>query len=676
VCSLANPREVFDVTSQRKRLFVISLICVLGSPLAIQAQPKKKLSLAELAALEWKLEQAAKALTQNPKVEARKKAIDELLSTKDVRAIKPMAMALKEDPNAGVRLKAAEGLGTFKSPETLGLLKLASTADPDPKLREAAAALVKKFPRRMKTAALPLKARPFDPPRGRLTAKKINGVLSAPSGDARLWAVRQCGKLKFKGRVKRLEYHLQHDPSGRVRVESARLLVKIQKKKALPALIKVVADGDPAVRFELARIMAKFDDSGALKVLQQMAAADTNETVRAEAKDLLEPVTKIGKRLLKDRIKMLSSPNPTMRIQALNSLKGFTHWRAMLPMSCALINDKSMPVRATAIKILPDMHDYSVLTALRVSAMLEQDKKLKGTVRRTVIALFKKGKGLVRQLSHKDPNGRARAARALAQGGYDEGALIKALKDKSAKVRLAAALGLRNSVSSKAINALKMAGADSNRRVRRVVDKFFKGQKSIAGWRKFFKSPHKVITWTVDKNAWNRRMAAHALGVMGAEQGEHSLVMLLKNDKDINVRLAAVWALVLMGTEKAENAIKKAAGADKNEKVRIAARKYTVISDGKVKAEDMVAQLQDDKASVREDAADALSLQASSKVLYPLVRGALCDSNARSREAAMRGLARIGNKLAKHVLRMAMIRDLDPNVRRSAKFMLILAGGK
>ena len=652
------------------------MVCLLAAPLVSQAQPKKKLSLAELAALEWKLEQAAKALTSNPKAEARKKAIDELLSTKDPRGIKPMAMALKEDPDASVRLKAAEGLGTFKSPETLGLLKLASTADPDPKLRAAAAELVKKFPRRMKTAALPLKARPFDAPRGKLTAKKINQVLAAPSGDARLWGVRQCGKLKFKGRVKRLEYHLQQDPSGRVRVQSARLLVKIKKKKALPALIKVVADGDPAVRFELARILAKFDDSGALKVLQQMASSDANETVRAESKDLLEPVTVIGKRLLKDRIKMLSSANPTLRIAALNSLKGFTHWRAMLPMSCALINDKSMPVRATAIKILPDMHDYSVLTALRVSAMLEQDKKLKATVRRTVVALFKKGKGLVKQLSHKDANVRALAARALGQGGYDEDALIKALKDKSNKVRLAAVLGLRNSVSAKAVNALKMAGADSDRRVRGVVDRFFKKQKSVAGWRKFFKSPHKVITWTVDKNAWNRRMAAHALGIMGAEQGEHSLVMLLKNDKDVDVRLASAWALVLMGTEKAEKAIKKAAGSDKSEKVRIAARKYTVISDGKVKAEDMVAQLQDDKASVREDAADALSLQASGKVAYPLVRSTLCDSNAAARAAAMRGLARIGSKLARKVLRMAMVRDLDPNVRRTAKFMLILAGGK
>ena len=651
---------------------------MLALPLASQAQRKKKLSLAELAALEWKLEQAAKALTGNPKTEDRKKAIDELLSTRDPRAIRPMAMALKEDPDASVRLKAAEGLGTFKSPETLGLLKLASTADPNSKLRAAAAELVKKFPRRMKTAALPLKARPFDPPKGKLTAKKINVVLASPSGDARLWGVRQCGKLKFKGRVKRLEYHLQQDPSGRVRVQAARLLVKINKKKALPALINVVTDGDPAVRFELARILAKFDDSGALKVLQQLAATDTNETVRAESRDLLEPVTVIGKRLLKDRIKLLSSENPAVRIQALDSLKGFTHWRAMLPMSCALINDKSMPVRATAIKILPDMHDYSVLTALRVSAMLEQDKKLKATVRKTVVALFKKAKGLVKQLKHKDPNVRARAARALGQGGYPfgEDALIAALKDKSKKVRLAAVEGLRNSVSTKASDALKMAGADSDRRVRRVVDRFFKKQKSVAGWRKFFKSPHKVITWTVDKNAWNRRMAAHALGVMGAEQGEHSLVMLLKNDKDVGVRLAAVWALVLMGTEKAEKAIKKAAGADKSEKVRIAARKYTVISDGKVKAEDMVAQLQDDKASVREDAADALSLQASSKVLYPLIRSALCDSNARARAAAMRGLARIGNKVARKVLRMAMVRDLDPSVRRMAKFMLILGGGK
>ena len=660
------------MTSQRKTLIVITLAALVALPSAATAQRKKKLTLAELAALEWKLEQSTKALTTNPGVDARKKAIEELLSTKDPRAVKPMAMALKEDPDPGVRLKATEGLGTIKSPETLGLLRLASTADPDPGVRAAAAALVKKFPRRMKTAALPLKARPFDAPAGKLSSKLIKKVLAAPSGDARLWAVRQIGKLKFKGRVKLLETHLKQDPSGRVRVEAARLLVKIRKKKSLPALIGVVADGDPAVRFELARLLSEFDDAGALSVLEKLAAADENETVKAEAKDLLEPSTRVGKRLLKNRIQMLTSENPATRIQAINSLIGFTHWRAMVPMSCALLNDKSVHVRTAAIKILPDMHDTSVLTALRVAAVLEPDAKLKKNVRKAIVALAKKVGGLIKQLSSKKVPERVRAARALGQGAYPQGLdpLIRALKDKSPKVRLAAVKGLRNFVSEKADNALKIAGADSDRRVRRFVDRFFKKRSRMGGWHKFYKNAHRVITWTVDKNAQKRLDAAYTLGVSGSEAGEHSLALLLKNDKVVDVRLAAAWALVLMGSEKAEAALKHAAEKDKSEKVRLTARKYLIIT--KVSREDLIVQLQDEKASARQDAAEALSLMANSKVMNPLIRTTLCDSNPRARAAALRGLTRIGKPLARTVIRVAMMRDLNDRVRRTAMIMHIL----
>lgn len=657
-------------------VFSLAALVFALAPSAGNAQRKKKLSLAELAALEWKLEQATKALTRNPSVKARTKAIEELVTLKDPRGVKPLAMALKEDPDPAVRLKAAEGLGSFKSPESLGLLRLASTADPDEGVRNAAVELAKKFPRRMKVAALPLKARSFDAPRGKLTSKVLRRVLASPSGDARLWAVRKTGTLKFKGRVKLLEHHLQKDPSGRVRVASALLLAQLRQKKSLPALIKIVDDGDPAVRFELARILADFDDAGALSVLEKMAAADANATVKAEARDLLEPSTPVGKRLLRNRIKMLTSANPVIRIEALNSLTGFTHWRSMVPMSCALLNDKSLPVRITAAKILPNMHDTSVLTALRVAAVVEQDKKLKGNVRRAIMILAKKVGGIIKQLSDKRPQVRAKAARALGQGAYPQGLdpLIKALKDKDPKVRLAAAKGLRNFVSDKALNALKIAGTDADRRVRKVVDRFFKRQKRVAGWRKFYKDAHRVVTWTVDKNAWKRATSAYALGVKGAEQGEHSLVLLLLNDPKEKVQLAAAWSLVLMGSEKAEQALKKAAEKSKSEKVRLTARKYLIIQ--KVSRDDLMTQLQDEKASVRQDAAEALSLMANRKVVHALVRTTLCDSESGARAAALRGLARIRTPLARTVIRVAMTRDLDPNVRRIAMVMHILAGGK
>lgn len=653
----------------------LALLLAFAAQSAALAQKKKKLSLAELAALEWKLEQSTKALTTNPAPKARQKAVNELKDLQDPRGVKPLALALKEDPSPAVRKTAAEALAAFKSPEALALLGLASTADPDEAVRETSTLLLKSFPRRMKAASLVLKPHRFKAP-NKVTPKAIKKILTSPSGDARLWAIKQIKKNKFKGRKELLKKHLKKDPSGRVRIMAATLLAAIGKKSSLMTLITAISDGDPAVRFELARLIADFNDAGALSVIQKLAQEDKNETVRAEAKDLLEPSTPVGQRLLKDRIKKLSSQNPADRIEALNSLAGFTHWRAMVPMSCALLNDKSALVRTAAIKILPNMHDTSVLTALRVAALIEPDKKLLKDVRKQLVGMRKKVAGLIKQLKSDDAQQRVRAARALGQAAYPPGLspLIKALKDKSPRVRLVAAQGLRNYASEKAKDALKVAGADKSSKVRDLVDHYFKGQHRLSKWRGFYKDPKRIVTWTIEPDPIKRADAAIALGVSGADGTDGAMTNLLMKDKDEKVQLAAAWALVLMGTERAENALKMAAEKSKSEKVRLTARRYLVIN--KVSREDLLQQMMDEDASVRKDAAEALSLMANTKVLPHLIRTTLCDAEAGVRNSALRGLARIGNPLGRTVIKVTMTRDPDKQVRRTAMVMHILAGGK
>lgn len=656
------------------------ILSIVGAALLVVAAAPaqaKKLSLAELAALEWKLEQGSKTLTTNPDVAARKKALDDLASIKDPRTAKPLALALKEDPDASVRLKAAEALAELKSPEAKGLLTMTSTSDPAANVRARATELLKKFPRRMTVAALPTKGRRFRSPRGKLTGKLLRKILTSPSGDARLWAVRKIGRVKFKGRAPLLETHLFNDPSARVRAEAARWLRKIRRKRALPTLIKAVGDGNPLVRFEVARLIAEFDDSGALKVLQSVAQNDTNKDVKAEARELLEPKTKAGKRLLAMRIKKLRSPNPGDRVTAINELAGFTHWRAMLPMACALLSDKSAPVRTTAAKVLTDMHDSSILTALRVSAVTEPDKKIKRLVRKQVGALRRKVDNLIKQLTRsKDPAERALAARFIGQAAYPPGLkpLIKATKDKSPKVRLAVAEALQNYTTTAAIDALKVIGTDKDARVRKEVDTYFKKQRRLHKYRSFFKDSNRVVMKTSDKDPKWRADASIALGISGAETAVGTLAQLLLHDKNVTVRLAAAWSLVLMASERGELALKKAGEKDKSEKVRLTARKFLVID--KVSLEDLIKQLRDESAQVRQDAAEALSLRPKKVTLNPMIRAAMCDAEPAVRSAAMRGLARIGNPMARTAIKVAMTRDPSKRVRRVAYMMYILAGGK
>jgi len=667
---------VICVPFDGKRWIVVGLVG--GLLLAASAASAQKKSLAELAALEWKLEQGGNTLTKNPDVAARMKAVQDLASIKDPRAAKPLATALREDPDAGVRHKAAEALAALKTPEGKGLLTVASTSDPDEKVRQIAKQLLAKFPKRMMVATLPIKAKKFRLRKGvKVTAKLLSSILKKPSGDARLWAIRAMKNAsQIKGRQKVLERHLFSDPSARVRAESAALLAAIGKRKVLPVLIRAIGDGNPLVRFEVARLIASYDDPGALSVVHKIATSDQNDKVKAEARDLLEPTTAVGKRLLKQRIKRLSSANPGDRITALNELSTVSHWRAMRPMSCVLLNDQNAAVRTAAAKVLTNMHDSSILTALRVAAVLEPDRKVKQLVRKLVTGMRRQVGKLVKQLKSKDPSERVVAARFIGQAAYPPGLkpLTDAVKDKEARVRLAAVQGLTNYTDPKAADALKLAGGDPDPRVRKVVDKFFKKQTRLKKYRAFFRDSNRVVMKTSDRDVRWRRDAALALGISGAATAVGTLAQLALHDKDDEVRLAAAWSLVLMASERAELALKKVGEKDKSEKVRLAARKYLVID--KISLEDLVRQLGNEDAAMRRDAAEALSLRPRSKTLYPMVKAGVCDPEPSVRAAALRGLARIGNPLARIAIKVALDRDPSKAVRRTAYMMYILAGGK
>ena len=59
-----------------------------------------------------------------------------------------------------------------------------------------------------------------------------------------------------------------------------------------------------------------------------------------------------------------------------------------------------------------------------------------------------------------------------------------------------------------------------------------------------------------------------------------------------------------------------------------------------------------------------------------LVRAALCDPDPRVRSVSLRGLVRVGNPIARGVIRVSLSREPEARVRRTAMVMHILAGGK
>jgi HEAT repeat protein len=658
-------------------LLTITTMLLVAQPFATAKRTgKKKLTLEQLAALEWKLEQADTAIRSNPKAAERKKALDDLATVDDPRAIKSLAVAIREDPDPTIRKRAAELLPPLKTPEAKGLLTLASQADPDAGVRELAKQGLKKFSKRTGLARVVIKPLADTPPTGKPTSAVFEQTLALPSADARLWAVDSLTTLQLPNRIEILAKQLQQDPSARVRIRAVEVIAQLAGPQALPALIKVARDGDPTVRYAVAKAVAQFDDGGALLVLQQLASSDENKEVRETVRDLLEPNTPVGQRLFRERLAKLRAANPVLRVQALDELSKFTDWRAMVPMSCALLNDKTLVVRQAAARTLQNMHDRSILTALRVAAVIESDAKQLKTVRGILGNMRKRVDALVNQLQSKDVTQRVLAARALGQAAYPQGqpALIQALKDTDARVRLEATMGLTNYDDNAALQALRLAGSDSDKRVRQTIDLHFKKLDRLRGWRAFYKDPNRLVMKTTDKSPIWRIDAAVALGIAGAERAAGNLISLLHNDQEEAVRLAAAWALVLMASDAGEKALKKAASEDKSERVRLTARKYMVID--KVALVDLMQQLQDERSGVRRDAAEALSLRPTGAALQPLIRTATCDSDPAARGAALRGLARIGNAFARSVIKVTQDRDEDKDVRRTAMIMYILATGK
>jgi HEAT repeat protein len=345
-------------------------------------------------------------------------------------------------------------------------------------------------------------------------------------------------------------------------------------------------------------------------------------------------------------------------------------------MSCTLLSDDNLLVRKAAADALSRMHDTSVLTALRASAVLETDPGLQKTTRSILMGLRKKIAVLVKQLGATDATQRILAARALGQAVYPGGvpALKTAMKDKDKRVRVAVVKALSNFDSKEADQALRLMGADAAPEIRKLVDTHFKKRERLKQWRKFYKDPNRLVMKTTDKDPIWRADASIALGIAGAETAVTNLIRLLIKDKDESVRLAAAWALVLMASGDSERALRMSAKDDKSEKVRLTARKYLIIE--KVSVDDLLPQLRVEDASARQDAAEALSLLANSKVAPHLIRTTMCDKSPAVRAAALRGLARVGNAWTRQVAKTSSLRDKDKKVRRSAMVMYILAGGK
>jgi HEAT repeat protein len=406
----------------------------------------------------------------------------------------------------------------------------------------------------------------------------------------------------------------------------------------------------------VARIQTRID--GALERTRGGAAVP--------AADTLQPIPEIVKRL--------ASPAPGDRINAINDLSRHTNWQAMVPMACAMLNDPNVGVRTIAASHAAAIHDVALLTALRSAAELESNDNLRAIIRRTLKGRRQQVDALITQLQNPDVEQRISAARSLSQGAYPQGldALIRASADPDPRVRLLAVEGLRNYSEPRAQAAIRRGTRDGHPTVRQVAQRFVQERKRLEAWRAFYMSFMKIASKARSRQPEWRAEAVVALGINAAENAAPMIVEILQGDPSQEVRLAAAWTLVLMGTSGARMALQRASHKDHSPRVRAAASTYLAIQ--QVRIEDQLARLSDPSADVRQQAAETLSLRPTQAVQQHLIRTVMCDPQARVRNSALRGLARMATPLALTTIKLAMFRDASNMVRRTAMMLYVLVG--
>ncbi len=226
------------------------------------------------------------------------------------------------------------------------------------------------------------------------------------------------------------------------------------------------------------------------------------------------------------------------------------------------------------------------------------------------------------------------AAKGQGRASIRRTALVTALRDSDARVRVAAMNSLGELITE---------GADST---------------EIAALSRALRT---------DPEPQVRRMAAWALGEIEDARGIPALSDALRTDQDTGVRKMAAWALGEIEDAQAVPAL-GAALEDEDPEVRRAAIHALGEIESPTAVEFLIPALSSDDVQIRKHAAWALGEIDDARAVDPLA-AALKDANAEVRRAAAHGLGEIESPRAVDAL-VAALKDADPQVRRHAAWAL------
>ncbi len=432
-------------------------------------------------------------------------------------------------------------------------------------------------------------------------------------------------------------------------------------EKVLPALIEVLHDG-AAPPLKKAHALWALDLIGdaspetrsKVTGLIRQVLADTAPEVRAQA--IRELAIRNVSAATDEIVKLLKDTDPEVRLQSAIAL-GRIGAKSAVPALLAALGEEDRWIRFSARVALEKIADWPQVAP----ALQTQDSRVREQAWLAFDSVFDPGATavLVRLASDPDAATRARAAAALARSAYMPAAYeghwwaTQPVKNPPPLCTVAWA------GTSKALEALSAALADSDATVRLAAAKAFTqfreseapdahklpgGKTGLAGTLAL---PTLRARMTAETDAGVRRQLIESLGVQKDPQAMDVFMKIAVDEKaDAEFRETAIGAVVNIGGDAAKKTIAQLADA----KLSPAATRKIIQAAGELKvleaAPALIAHLKDENAGNREFSAKSLQQLGSKANAGAALIGALADKDNKVVAAAIEALGSMREKSA------------------------------
>ena len=389
-----------------------------------------------------------------------------------------------------------------------------------------------------------------------------------------------------------------------------------------------LSDPVAAVRIEVAKALAEYQDTTSIAALGRTLLSDEDAEVRRAAAwalgEIEHPaaIPALSAALQRDA-------DPRVRQMAAWALGQIEHADGVAALEVAVRGDADYTVRRTAVQALGEIEDRVAVPAL------------------------------ITVLGDSSLEMRLGAIRALAEI-EDERAvdgLLPLLRDARPEVRLSVAHALAEIESRRATAALTAALGDEVRDVRMSVVHALAEIEDPA-------SVPALVEALGDADAEMRRAVVRALGEIESAAAVDPLSNVLRNDTDDETRVLAAWALGEIEAMGAAPALAAALSDASLEVRRRAIRALAELDNLRTAPPALIAALADPDATVRVYAAYAVG-EIGDVAAIPALGALLKDSSIEVRRRAIRALAEIKSPEAARILVLALD-DEDPEIRRYA----------